>query len=590
MEQTIVFVTLALSLLFFIWGKVRYDVVAFLSLMVLVLTKVVSPEVAFSGLGHPAVITVAAVLIISKALQHSGLVDVIGNWVGSISKKLWVQVILLCFIVALASGFINNIGALAIIMPIALHLSQKNNFSPSLLLMPLAFASILGGMTTLIGTPPNIIISTFRMEAVGERFQMFDFAPVGVILTVVCLAYVTLLGWRFLPKRQSPKALGNLFEIDNYITEVIITEDSKLLNQPVLKVNTIGKSEVLVLGIIRNGIRIQNLSSWEEFHENDIVIIEADTDEIKTFIEHTQVVLNEGNKHREEAKGVEEIQTVEVIVLHNSPLINHSAIDFKIRTRYGANILGIARQNRKINKRISQMNLKAGDILLLQGQTSNIKEAIKSLQCLPLAKRDISIGKPRRVLGAVSIFFAAIACVVLGLLRVEIAFSIAAVLLVITKILPMKEVYTSIDWPVIILLAFMIPVGTAFEKSGGAETITNLILNMGSDKPVWLFGGILMVTTILLSDIINNSATVVLMAPIALKIAETLNISADPMLMIVAVAGSCAFLTPIGHHSSTLVMGPGGYKYSDYWKLGLPLTLLICILGVPLILYFWPVT
>ncbi|HZH69059.1 MAG TPA: SLC13 family permease [Flavobacteriaceae bacterium] len=588
MEQTLVFVTLVLSLVLFIWGKVRYDVVAFLSLFFLVLTGVIGSSEAFLGFSHPAVITVAAVLVISKAMQYSGLVDVLADFVSQISNKLWVQIILLCSIVALASGFINNIGALAITMPIALHLARKNKFSPSLLLMPLAFTSILGGMTTLIGTPPNIIISTFREEAVGERFSMFDFSPVGVVLTVVCLAYITLIGWRFLPKRRSAESVGNMFEIDNYITEVIVTEDSKINEQKILHVSEISKSDIIILGIIRNGLHKHAPSPWEVLHKNDILIIEADTDELKTFISNTNTILAEGGSARKAAVGAEDIITAEAIVLPNSILINHTAKDFRIRTRYHINILGIARQNRKINKRISQMTFKEGDILLLQGQDENIKEATRSLNCLPLAKREISLGKPKRILGALSIFLSAILCVVFGLLKVEIAFSLAAVLMVISKIIPVKEVYNSIDWPVIVLLAFMIPIGNAFETSGGAETISNLIISLGYDKPVWLYASILMVITVLLSDVINNTATVVLMAPIALKIANNLNISPDPMLMIVAVAGSCAFLTPIGHHSSTLVMGPGGYKYGDYWKLGLPLTLLICILGVPLILYIWP--
>lgn len=588
MEQTLVFITLGLSLSLFVWGKIRYDVVAFLSLFSLVLTGVVDANDAFLGLSHPAVITVASVLVISKAMQHSGLVDIIADWVSKISEKLWIQIILLCFLVAITSGFINNIGALAITMPIALHLAKKHNFSPSLILMPIAFASILGGMTTLIGTPPNIIVSTFREQAIGERFSMFDFFPVGALLTVTCLIYVTLIGWRFLPKRISATSIGNLFEIDNYITEIVVTEKSKICNVEIRSIQKISQAEVIVLGIIRGGHQIHAPSPWEKLLQNDIIILEADTEDIQTFISNTNTVLAEGNSIRKNLEQTKEIITAEAIVLPGSMLINHTATDFKIRTQFNTNVLGIARQNRKINKRISQIKFKEGDILLLQGHEENIKETIQSLKCLPLAKREISFGKNKKVFGALSIFICAILCVVFDFLKVEVAFSLAAVSMVLSKIIPIKEVYSSIDWPVIVLLAFMIPIGNAFEATGGAETISKLILNIGTDKPVWLFGAILMVCTILLSDIINNSATVVLMAPIALKIATSLDISPDSMLMIVAVAGSCAFLTPIGHHSSTLVMGPGGYKFSDYWKMGLPLTLLIILIGVPLILYIWP--
>jgi di/tricarboxylate transporter len=588
MDQSIVFITLALALILFIWDKVRYDIVAFLTLFTLVVFGIIPSSEAFKGLSHPAVITVAAVLIISKALQYSGLVDVIVDWISRISEKLWIQIILLCGIVALASGFINNIGALAIIMPVAIHLSRKNKFSPSILLMPLAFASILGGMITLIGTPPNIIISTFREEALGSRFEMFDFAPVGLALTVVGLLFITLLGWRFLPKRQSAES-PDIFEIENYITEVIILPNSDLIGVTIFKVNELLKTEVIILGIIRNNVRIHAPSPWEELLEGDILILEADTEDLKKFTDSKRSTLAEGKLLSDSARGSDIIQTAEAVVMANSLCVGSSVTEIRMRSQYNINVLAIARENKKIKKRIAQTIIKQGDVLLLQGRPENLKEAMKSLNFLPLAERELHLGRPTRVIGALSIFAAAIILVITGLLRVEIAFSFAAVILVISKILPLKEVYLSVDWPVIILLAAMIPVGEAFESSGGAATVTSLILTLDNDYPVWIFLGLLMAITLVLSNIINNAATVVLMAPIAIKVAESLGLSIDPFLMTIAVGASCAFLTPIGHQSNTLVMGPGGYKFSDYWKMGLPVTILILLFGIPLILYVWPV-
>lgn len=587
MDQVIVFITLLLALILFIWDKWRYDVVAFLALFTLVIFGIVPSEEAFTGLSHPAVITVAAVLIISKALQSSGLVDVIVSWITNVSQKFWVQLILLCSIVALASGFINNIGALAIIMPVAISLSRKNNFSPSALLMPLAFASILGGMMTLIGTPPNIIISTFREQAMDERYAMFDFAPVGIGLTLAGLLYITLIGWRFLPKRQSSEST-DLFEIDNYITEVILPENSPLIGVAVSKVNEFLNTEILIVGIIRHNNRIHAPSHWEKLEKDDILILEADTEDLKTITDGKHAMLAEGNEFRKTATGSDVIMMTEAIVMENSMLVGNSPTDVRLRSQYNVNVLAIARENRRINKRIAHTRLKKGDVLLLQGEAENLQETIKSLQCLPLATRELQIGKPRRVIAALGIFAMAIALVISGLLRVEIAFSLAAVLLVITKILPIKDVYLSVDWPVIILLAAMIPVGEAFETSGGADTVTNLILGLNDEYPMWIFLGILMIITITLSNIINNAATVILMAPIAIKLAESFQVATDPFLMTVAMGASCAFLTPIGHQSNTLVMGPGGYNFNDYWKLGLPVTLIMLLLGIPLILYIWP--
>lgn len=590
MEQYLVFAVLIVALFFFVWDKVRYDIVAFLALAVLVVAEIIPSDRAFSGLSHPAVITVAAVLIISKGLQYSGLVDIIVDWISKVSTKLWVQVVLLSTIVAIASAFINNVGALAIIMPVALHLGRKYGFSVSFLLMPIAFASILGGMMTLIGTPPNIIISTFRAETVGSRFAMFDFFNVGGALALLGVVFVAFIGWRFLPKRQSDTSDNSMFEIENYITEVLITKDSKLLHAPISKVNEIAETEVLILGIIRDGIRIHIPQPWEELKEHDIVLIEADTNDLKTFLSETKATLAEGTSASEEAKGSGSIVTTEVIVTPNSPLIGKNATDFRIRTQFQVNVLAVARQHRKINTRISKIKIKSGDVLLLQGRSSNIRELNSALHFLPLARRDLSLNKPRKTITAIAIFVLAMLSVVLGFLPVEIAFSIAAVGMVLGNILPIKEAYLSVDWPVIILLAAMIPVGEAFETTGGADTVTNLILGLDNELPIWLFCGILMVVTIALSNVINNAATVVLMAPIAIKIATNFDASPDAFLMTVAVGASCAFLTPIGHQSNTLVMGPGGYKFSDYWKMGLPLTLLIILVGVPLILYFWPVT
>lgn len=587
MDQNIVFITLAVALILFIWDKFRYDVVAFLSLFALIIFGIIPSEKAFTGLSHPAVITVAAVLIISKALQYSGLVDLIVDWISRISEKLWIQIILLCSIVALASAFINNIGALAIIMPVAIHLSRKNKFSPSILLMPLAFASILGGMITLIGTPPNIIISSFREEALGSSYGMFEFAPVGLALTLAGLLFITLIGWRFLPKRTSGES-EDLFEIENYISEVVISKNSKLAGIAIKDVNALLKTEVIILGIIRNSIRTHSPSIHDQLQESDILILEADTEDLKKITDSRNASLVAEGQIKNSAKGSDLIHTAEAIVMENSILVGNSVTDVRLRNKYNVNVLAIARQNIKIKKRIAKTKLKKGDVLLMQGDAVNLKEAMKSLQCLPLATRDLKFGKPRRVIGALSIFAAAIALVIFEVLRVEIAFSIAGVILVLTKILPIKEVYQSVDWPVIILLAAMIPVGEAFETSGAAATVTNLILSLDNEYPIWVFMGLIMVVTLALSNIINNAATVVLMAPIAIKVAEGFQVATDPFLMTVAVAASCAFLTPIGHQSNTLVMGPGGYKFSDYWKMGLPVTLIVILLGIPLILYVWP--
>ncbi|MDO1450674.1 SLC13 family permease [Rhodocytophaga aerolata] len=588
MEQLLVFLILGIALVLFAWEKIRYDLVAFIALGALVLFGLVPTEQAFVGFAHPAVITVAAVLIISRALQYSGLVDEIGRVVSKVSTNSLVQIIILSLIVAIASAFINNIGALAIIMPVAIQLARKSRTPPSSILMPIAFASILGGMMTLIGTPPNIIIATFRQDMSGEAFGMFDFAPVGTILTFIGLLFITLIGWRLLPKRQTAGSANRLFQIDNYITELKLTASSKLNGKRINQMNQIAHSEVLALGIIRHGVRLHAPSPFVELMENDILILEADTDSLKAFIDNTATVLVGGKEMHQQAAGSKDIHMMEAIVMGDSPIIGKTAVDIHLRSQYNINLLAIARREQQIWQRIGRISFKTGDVLLLQGRSSNLTGAINDLHCLPLAQRDLSMGKPRKVFLSLSIFMLAIIAVVTGLLPVQIAFSIAALLFILLNILPLREMYTSVDWPMIALLAAMIPVGEAFETSGAAQVLTDRILHIGTDGPVWMVLAMVMMVTIGLSNIINNAATVVLMAPIGIRISGQLQVSPDPFLMAIAVGASCAFLTPIGHQSNTLVMGPGGYKFSDYWRMGLPLTLLMILLGIPLILFFWP--
>jgi len=588
MDQIIVFITLGVALILFAWGKYRHDIVALIALFILVVAGIIPKDHAFSGFAHPAVITVAAVLIISRALQNSGLIDIIASWLLKLGKKLIIQIIVLTAVVAVSSAFINNIGALAILMPVGLYLARKSGNAPSYILMPLSFGSLLGGMTTLIGTPPNIIIATFRGDAIGKSFGMFDFSPVGIGVAVVGMAFISLVGWRFLPKRRGETSPEDLFKIDDYITEVKITKDSKLTGESIKKIQHLKDMDIKFLGLIRNNRHIHNPDPEEEFKTNDILILEGDSKELKAFVNNKKVELVGGKQFRKDAIGSKDITTQEAVVTIDSPLVGKSAAGVSMRSRYGTNLLAIARQEKKIRHRIDKIRFEPGDVLLLQGRINNINDAVKSMGCLPLAERGLKMGQSRKIILALSIFGASIASVVTGLLPVQIAFPMAALFLVLTRVISFRNIYKSVDWPIIVLLGAMIPVGEALETTGGAQWIASKIMDIGSHLPVWTTLTIVLVATMFLSDLINNAATVVLMAPIGISIAQSLNTSIDPFLMAIAVGGSCAFLTPIGHQSNTLVMGPGGYKFSDYWRMGLPLEIIIVIVSVILIPIFWP--
>ncbi|MCO6472670.1 MAG: SLC13 family permease [Melioribacteraceae bacterium] len=589
MNAALVFIVLIITLGLFIWGRFRHDLVALFALLNLVILGIIPADRAFSGFGHPAVITVAVILIIGRAMENSGLIDVLGKWVANIGDNLMIQIFALSLLVGIASAFMNNVGALAILMPVAIHLAKKNDNSPSLLLMPLAFASLLGGMTTLIGTPPNIIIANLRADHIGEPFGMFDFAPVGVGLMVIGILFISFIGWRLLPKRNAKKSESELFNIDDYITEVKVTKESKVLGSSLRELFEMTDADIQILGLVRNNKRMHAPNDDEVLLMNDIIILETDTEALKTFINDTDLKLVGDKNFRKDAVGSNDIAITEAVVRADSPLIGRTTAGLRMRSRYGVNLLAVSRKEKNIHNRLDHVIFRAGDVLLLHGRAQTMDESIKSMGCLPLAQRGLRIGFEKRIVITLLFFIFSIILVVTNLLPVHIAFTLAAGAIVLTEVLPLKEMYTGVDWSVIVLLGAMLPVGEALETSGGAELITVQLLNLSSVIPIWALIAVIIIITMLLSGVINNAATVVLMAPIGIGIASGMNLSMDPFLMAITVGASASFLTPIGHQSNTLVLGPGGYKFSDYLRVGIPISILIIIAAVPLILFFWPV-
>ncbi len=588
MEQYIVFATLILALVLFAWGRIRHDFVALIALFTVVIFGVVEPNSAFVGFGHPAVITVASVLIIGKGLEASGLIDLLGKWVAKLASGFIVQLSILSFLTAFTSAFMNNVGALAIFMPVAIHLARKNSYSPSLILMPLAFASLLGGMTTMIGTPPNIIVATFRADEMGTPFGMFDFSYVGIPLALAGLLYIIFFGRRLLPNRETPTSGKDLFNIDDYITEVEVTKGCKAEGKTVVEFVALTAANVQVLGMVRQDIRIHAPNPNQKFEAGDVIIIETDADELKTITENTGVkLLGDWNSISSKVKSTK-IAITEAVVMADSPLIGRSVSDVQLRRNYNVNLLAVARKESRIHRRLVNIIFRNGDVLLLQGYENTLQDKIAALGCLPLARRGVNLGYNKSISLALGIFGAAIAIIVSDLLPVNVAFSMAAAAMVLFGVLPIKEMYESVDWPVIILLGAMIPVGTALETTGGAAAIANTLIAFGKNMPPWIIITVLFIVTMLLTDVINNAATTLIMTPIAIGLAKGLGYCPDPFLMTVAYGGSSAFLTPIGHQSNTLVMAPGGYRFTDYTRMGIPLDIILVITGVPLILLFFP--
>lgn len=587
--SSIVFGVLAAALGMFIWGRFRYDFVALLALLAVVLTGVLPVEQAFNGFAHPAVVTVAAVLVISRALQNAGIVDVVLRLLAPLQGKQTLQLVAQTLVVAVLSAFMNNVGALALMLPVAMRNAYRDGYSPASALMPLAFGSLLGGLTTLIGTPPNIIISTFRYREFGEAYSMFTFTPVGVVVALAGIAFVVIIGWRLIPKdRGGAESPENLFEVAEYITEVRVPEDSKKEGLTVEDVEALGEDEALILGIVREGKKRLAPRGYETIHAGDILIVEAPSSALTKLLDGSGFALEEDKKTFTKDLGSEEIAVREAIVGPGSGIQGRTPVSMRLRTIYGVNLLAIARHGYRIKERLSHTRLQIGDVMLLQGAGSRIQDLMSEFDILPLAERALKIGKPKRLLLASGIFAAAIAAVLADLLPVHIAFLSASVALAVTNVVGKEEIYQAVDWPVIILLAAMIPVGNALELTGGTARIADAILRLTQGfGPVGVLV-VLMVGTMLVSDVINNNATAVLMAPIAIDLATRLGVNIDSLLMAVAIGASCTFLTPIGHQSNTLVLAPGGYRFSDYWRMGLPLDVIIVFVAVFMILIVWP--
>ena len=628
-DQIAIFSIIILTFTLFIWGRWRYDIVSIIALCTLFITDqilggekstlIIDTSNIFMGFGHPAVITVAAVLIISRALRNSGVVDVISRQIMPFSKYKVAHISSLSSVASIFSAIMNNVGALALMLPVALKTSVKQKRSPSIILMPLAFASILGGMITMIGTPPNIIISTLResqyialkTQALADKaspaaeyfisqninieqfqpapFGMLDFSPVGGIIALMGVLFVALIGWRFIPKGAYKKpGAESLFSMDKYITEIRIPEACKFIGRKVGEIEAYTEDRLTIIGGISKDGNIYTPRHDQIIREKDRFQIKADPVELKLMMDEYGLRLIKKMRERIDMLRDEDTTFKEVLVTPDCLLAGRDRKFFRRRTSNTLILMAVSRQDQPIRKRLGDVIFRVGDVLLLQGNIDNLDDNISLLNLVPLAQREVQVGVFSQVSLALFIFGAAIALSMVGVLPTTLAFVCAILLYVFTGILPIRELYQQIDWPIIVLLGAMIPVSNALQTTGSTQLIAELVVSMTQSLPSWSILAIIMVLTMCLSDIINNAATALIMAPISVGIAVSMEVSADPFLMAVAVGASCAFLTPIGHQCNALILGPGGYRFSDYWRMGLPLELLILIIGTPLILHYWP--
>ena len=573
------------ALILFVWGRWRHDLVAGAALAASVLLGVVESKDAFTGFSDPAVVTVILVLVLSAAIRESGILDRAIGFAEPFMRTPALLVVTLTAFTTALSAFMNNIGALAVVMPAAIVAAGRMSLPASIVLMPIAFGSLLGGLMTLIGTPPNLLIAAVRREAVGEPYAMFDFTPVGLTVAVVGIAYLAV-AWRLLPSDRRGAPLPSArFKIEDFVTEARISGNSALVGASVSDLEA--DADISLLAVVRGDVR--RLIPWStmKFQKGDVLIMEGSTEALKRAV----------NQHKLELVGAKDTDVslltsegygiAEVVVMPHSQLIGRSALDIGLR-RFRVNLLAISRQGKRTTSRLKHVRFEAGDVLVLQGSLDEMSVIQAELGCLPLAERKISLGRPMRAWLPAFVMLAAVALATFEVLPLQIALLVAVVILGVLRVMPLNDMYAAIDWPVVVLLAALIPVTGALEKTGGTELIASTMVSLSQGWAPVAGLALFLIATLAVTPVLNNAATVLLMGPIAAGYAKQIGVSVDPFLMAVAIGASCDFLTPFGHQSNTLVYGPGGYKFGDYARLGFPLTLIVIVVTLPMLMLVWP--
>lgn len=600
LDQALVIAVVIASMVLFLWGRWRHDMVAMAALLACVALGLLPAADAFSGFGHPAVITVACVLVLSRGLHESGAVDRLARAVLPNGAGAFATMAVLTVTAACLSGFMNNVGALALLMPLAIQRAQKIGLEPGQMLMPLAFGSILGGMTTLIGTPPNLIVAGFRARLGEGGFSMFDFTPVGAAVAVAGIAFILLAGHWLVPRRQRGSAEG--FDIAAYLSEVRVEENGKAAGRTLREIEKeLDAADAQVLGMIRNEVRLVAPDPDRQVRAGDVLVIEANPEPLAEALSALDLEFEEtrsrGHDQDEPAPAEgdgrgkddgEGPRLAEFAVLPTSPVAGRSATNLHLRRHWGINLLAVSRHGERNLRRLRNLQLRVGDVLLLQGATDSLGDFASQFNLAPLAERSLRLPSAQSAATAAAIMAGAVILVTFGILPAAVAFAGGVLAAMLTNVVPPRSVYQAIDWPVIVLLAALIPVAGAMAETGAADLLAGyLVQSVARGQPVVALV-LILVVTMFLSDFMNNAATAAVMCPIAIGTAAGLGVDADGFLMAVAVGASCAFLTPIGHQNNTLILGPGGFRFGDYWRLGLPLEVVVTTVAVPLILLVWP--
>ncbi|HEX3864808.1 MAG TPA: SLC13 family permease [Stellaceae bacterium] len=618
-DQILTFAILGGMIVLFLSNRVRFDLVGLLGLLAAVLAGIVPADKAFSGFANPVLPLIGAALVVSAAIGQSGAIEILLRWMNPVLRIKGLQVGLLVACVTILSAFMKNVGALAIFLPAAIQVARRSDRSPSEFMMPLAFASLIGGSSTLIGTSPNLLISSVRQNLEGQPFAMFDFMPVGAGIAIAGVVFLAF-GWRLIPQRRGSQGGDVAFKVEDYTSELRVGPNSGYEGRSVGEIEEISGGAITITAVIRANTGRRVPSRHWRLEREDIVVVEAEPQAIEQLARdgNLEVVGSEiaptpqavaapakdeddKDKDRDNDKDDDTaekpakheprpaaLEVAEAVITPGSPLIGRSAVELHLRELYGVNVLAVSRRGKRDRSRLRRLRFQLGDVVVFQGYPDSIYDTLAALGCLPLAERQLKLGRPRRL--TLALIILGIAMLVSGfeLVPVAIAFVAAALAIALLHLVTLDEAYEAIEWPILVMIGAMIPVGESVSKTGTAELVATGLAHLADILPSYGMLGMILVTTMLITPLLHHAPAVLVMGPIAASLAQKLGYHVDPFLMAVAIGAGSDFLSPVGHQSNTLVMGPGGYRFSDYWHLGLPMSFLVVALGVPLILIFWP--
>jgi len=588
LHQVEAFAIVAGMLVLFASDRLRYDVVAGLALSVAALLGVVPREKVFEGFANPVIIIIASVLVLGRAVADSGVIEAAIRPILTRLNSTTLQIGALTACVTFLSAFMKNVGTLGIFMPIAIQTAERAKRSPSLYLMPLAFGSLVGGTITQIGTSPNLLISAVSREVGGRQFTLFDFTPVGLPLSVIAVAFLAV-GWRLIPKgRRGQASPESQFKIEDYTSEARLPPGSPLVDKTVADLEALGDGNVLVSAVIREGGRRYIPARHWTLYADDLLLLQGDPVRLKPVIDGGGLELTAARDLPAAGSKDDELEAAEAVVTEGSLLVGRTLEDLSLRQRFEVNVLALGRSGQRLRERLQRTPFRVGDKVVVQGRHNALTEALAELGTLPLAQRNLALGVPRARMLPVVILACVLGSVAFHLVAAEIAFFVGAVAAVLTRTLRPKQAYDAIDWPIVVMLGCLIPVGEALKETGAAGLMADALTVVAAHLPSLLALGFILVASMLVTPFLHHAAAVLVMGPVAAAVARNLGYAPEAFLMAVALGASCDFLTPVGHQNNLLVMAPGGYRFSDYWRLGLPLSCIVVVCGTLLIAWAWP--